>query len=67
MHCEQVDLLNGTVALFSGTTKNGEGRKVSSLTAECRQLVTELRRGKQPGDFLLTRENGAPVLDFRGA
>ena len=35
------------------------------LTEECRLLVTELRKGKQPEDFLFTR-NGAPVLDFRG-
>ena len=28
--------------------------------------MTELRRGKQPDDFLFTR-NGEPVRDFRGA
>ena len=36
------------------------------LAEECRVLVTELRKGKQPEDFLLTR-NGEPVRDFRGA
>ncbi len=65
MRCEQVDLLNNTVSLYSGETKNGEGRTVS-LTNECCQLVTELRRGKQPEDFLFTRENGEQVKDFRG-
>ena len=46
MHCSQVDLLNNTVCLYSGETKNGEPRKVY-LTEECRLLVTELRKSKQ--------------------
>jgi integrase len=41
-----------------------EGRIVA-LTEECKVLVTELRKGKQPEDFLFTR-NGKPVRDFRG-
>lgn len=65
MRCEQLDLLNDTVSLYSGETKNGEGRTVK-LTEECRVLVTELRKGKQPEDFLFTRENGERVKDFRG-
>jgi integrase len=65
MRCKQVDLLNNTVCLYSGETKNGEGRTVT-LTNECRGLVTELRRGKQPDDFLFTRGT-EPVRDFRGA
>jgi len=28
--------------------------------------LTELRRGKQPEDYLFTRENGEVVKDFRG-
>jgi len=64
MRCRQVDLLNGTVELYSGKTKNGEPRKVV-LTAECLQLVTELRRGRQPEDFLFTWEDGSPLKDFR--
>ena len=28
MRCKQVDLLNGTVTLYSGETKSGEGRTV---------------------------------------
>jgi len=62
--CEQVDLLNNTVTLYSGETKNKEGRIVA-LTEECRFLVTDLRKGKQPEDFLFTR-NGDPVRDFHG-
>jgi integrase len=64
MLCKQVDLLNNTVTLYSGETKNKEGRLVV-LTEECKLLVTELRKGKQPDDFLFTR-NGKPVKDFRG-
>jgi len=65
MRCSQVDLLNNTLSLYSGETKNGEPRIVY-LTEECRLLVTELRKGKQPEDFLFTRENGEPVRDLRG-
>jgi integrase len=64
MRCKQVDLLNNTVCLYAGETKNGEGRTVT-LTEECRLLVTELRREKHPEDFLITRANGEPVKDFR--
>ena len=66
MRCSQVDLLNNPVTLYSGETKNKDGRTVV-LTEECRQLVTELRKGKQPEDFLFTREDGAPVRDLRGS
>lgn len=64
MRCEQVDLLNNTVSLYFGETKNGEPRIVV-LTEECRQLVTELGKGKQSEDFLFTRENGKTARDFR--
>lgn len=64
MRCPQVDLLNDTVCLYSGETKNDEGRLVR-LTKECRELAVELRKGKQPEDYLFTRENGKPVRDLR--
>lgn len=64
MRCEQVDLLNNTVSLYSGETKNREPRIVV-LTEECRQLVPELGKGKQSEDFLFTHENGKTVRDFR--
>jgi integrase len=65
MRCVQVDLLNDTISLYSGETKNGEGRFVA-LTSECRELVTELRKGEQAEDFLFTRDSGDPVRDLRG-
>jgi integrase len=64
MRCSQVDLLNNTLSLYSGETKNGEPRIVY-LTEECRLLLTERRKGKQPDDFLFTR-NGKPIRDLRG-
>jgi integrase len=64
MRCNQVDLLDNTLTLYSGETKNDDGRIVV-LTEECRQLVTELRKGKQAEDFLFTWENGEPIIDFR--
>jgi integrase len=66
MRCQRVDLLNNSISLYSGETKNGEGRTVV-LTEDCKRLVTELRRGKQPGDYLFTRDGGEAVRDFRGA
>jgi len=66
MRCQQADLINNTISLYSGETKNEEGRTVV-LTEDCRRLVTELRRGKQPEDYLITRGSGEPVRDFRGA
>src|SRR4030095_3231780 len=66
MRCSQVDLLNNTIFLYSGETKNGESRTVT-LTNECRNLVMELRRGKQLDDFLFTRGKNEPIRDFRGA
>lgn len=65
MRCEQVDLLNNTVSLYSGETKERGGEPRLVLTEECRQLVTELGKGKQSEDFLFTRENGKTVRDFR--
>lgn len=63
MRCEQVDLLNNTVTLYSG--ENDEGHTVA-LTEECRALLAELRKGKQPKDYLFTWASGEPVRDFRG-
>lgn len=65
MRCKQVDLLNNTVTLYSGETKNDEGRTVA-LAEECRALLIELRKGKQPKDYLFTWASGEPVGDFRG-
>lgn len=66
MKVGQVDLLSRTIRLNPGETKNDEGRTVM-LTEECYLLVSQMMRGKQADDFLLTRASGEPVRDFRGA
>jgi integrase len=66
MKVGQVDLFARTIRLNPGETKNGQGRTVT-LTEECYLLVLELVKGKEPDDPLLTRANGGPVRDFRGA
>jgi integrase len=66
MRVGQVDLLNRIIILDPGTTKNGEGRMVK-MTEEVYQLLRECSRGKEADDYLFTRTNGKPVLDFRGA
>jgi len=55
-----------TIRLNPGETKNGEGRTVK-LTEECYQLLAQMMKGRQADEFLLIRENGKPVKDFRVA
>jgi integrase len=62
----QVSIVDSTIRLNPGDTKNDEGREVS-LTPNLRTLLQECIRGKRPADFVLTRKNGRPVQDFRGA
>jgi len=62
-----VDLLNNTVTLYSGETKNDEGRMVA-LIEECHYLHPRKRRGVK--DFrvtwdALTEATGVPCLLFR--
>jgi integrase len=66
MRTRQIDLLNRTITLDPGTTKNGEGRTIK-MTQEVYATLLECVRGKAAEDLLFTRKNGKPVLDFRGA
>lgn len=61
----QVDLLERTIRLDPGTTKNKEGRTVK-MTDEVYLHLVECVRGKQPDDFVFTWKDGSPVKDFRG-
>jgi integrase len=65
LRVRQVDLLAGAIRLDPGTTKNDQGREVS-MTRSVRELLTECVRDKQSEDRVFTREDGKPVLDFRG-
>src|ERR1019366_3595065 len=64
MRVKQVDLSNGTITLFAGTTKNGEARTVK-MTQEVSTLLTACIIGKKPDDFVFTRSDGQPVRVFR--
>jgi integrase len=64
MRVKQVDLSNGTITLFAGTTKNGEGRTVK-MTQEVSTLLTACVIGKKPDDFVFTRSDGKSVRVFR--
>jgi integrase len=66
MRVHQIDLADRTIRLDVGTTKNGHGRIVK-MTQEVFTLLQTCASKKGPEDHLFTREDGSPVLDFRGA
>jgi integrase len=53
-----------TIRLDVGSTKNREGREVA-MTGKIEKLLRQATAGKNPDDFVLTREDGKPVKDFR--
>jgi integrase len=57
----QVDLLEKTVRLEPGTTKNDEGRTVL-LNQKCFELVKACALGKTPEQYLFTYSDGSPVF-----
>lgn len=64
MRVRQVDLLNRTITLEVGTTKNGEGRAVK-MTNETYTQLCQCLLGKNADDFVFTWANGRPVRDIR--
>jgi integrase len=60
----QVDLLNRTITLDVGTTKNKKGRTVH-MTELVHQLLKACVIGKEPEHCVFTRSDGSPVADFR--
>jgi hypothetical protein len=64
LRVRQVDVLGGIIRLDPCTTKNDEGWEVA-MTRTVLELLTESIRGKQPEDYVFTREDGSPVRDFR--
>ena len=61
-----MDLRGRTIRLDVGSTKNGEGREVA-MTAKVAELLQQATAGKAADDFVLTRDDGKPVKDFRKA
>ncbi len=66
LRVRQANATTGTIRLDVGDTKNGEGREVA-MTKSIRELVRLAATGKNPDDYLLTREGGIHVKDFRKA
>lgn len=66
LRVRQVNLPERRTRLEPGTTKNAEGRTVK-LTRETYELLKVCVEGKQPDDYVFTREDGSRVRDFRGA
>jgi integrase len=62
----QVNLLDRTIRLNRGETKNDEPREVA-LTQDTWILLSALCAAKQPNDHVFTRDNGVPVRDLRDA
>jgi integrase len=65
LRVNQINVVAGTILLNPGETKNDEARLVK-MSAGVKVLLTALIAGKQPGDFVFTRE-GEVVRDFRMA
>lgn len=64
MRVSQLDLLQRTIRLEPGTTKNREGREVT-MTEAVYALLRECAHGKVPDAFVFTRPNGKRVSSFR--
>jgi integrase len=64
LRVRQIDLLARTIRLEVGETKNDEGRTVV-MTDEVYTLLAACVARKGPDDYVFTRENGQPILDFR--
>jgi integrase len=64
LKCRQVDLLNRTLTLGPGTTKNNESRLVK-LTGECFELLRQCLHSRTAEDFVISHGNGKQIRDFR--
>lgn len=65
MAWEQVDFNTQTVNLFTGTTKNDEGR-IIPMSADLERVFTALRAAADGSRFVFTR-GGVGIKDFREA
>jgi integrase len=65
MRAAQIDLIDKTITLYRGETKNGEPRLVK-MTQDVFLLLAECVRGKKSDDHVFTRE-GKPIVDTRDA
>ena len=56
--------MNRTIRLNAGETKSGDGRLIK-MTQDVAVLLQACMSGKKPEDYVFTRADGEPVLDFR--
>lgn len=64
LRVRQIDFFGRWIILEAGSTKNGEGRK-AAMTAELFELMKLCCSGKNPDDYVFTREDKTPVRDPR--
>ncbi len=64
LRVRQVDLLNQTIDLNPGATKNKDAR-VLKMTREVHVVISMCVESKGPDDRVFTREDGKRVGDFR--
>jgi integrase len=64
MRVNQVDLIQRTISLHPGTTKNRDGRTVT-MTDAVAHLLSMCVRSQRPDDYVFTRDNGKPIRSFR--
>jgi len=60
----QIDLEGRRIRLTVGSTKNGDGRNIK-MTKRVYEILKACCEGKQPDDYVFTRENGKRVRSFR--
>jgi integrase len=65
MKVNQIDLAGKTIRLWRGETKSEEPRLVK-MTQEVFDLLKHCVEAKKEDDYVFTRNNGKPILDFRG-
>jgi len=65
LRVHQIELESKVIRLDPGTTKNGRGR-IAPMTSRVHSLLSECVFRKDPADYVFTRPNGNPVVDFRG-
>lgn len=65
-HLLVMQVSNGWISLFAGTTKNAKARKVA-MPDDVREAVEKCCKDKKPDDHVFTWPNGKPILDFRTA
>lgn len=64
LRARQIDFFGRWIVLEHGTTKNGASRK-AQMTGELFELMKACCTGKNPDDYVFTREDGEPVRDPR--